>query len=133
MNDEDDILSSEKESAWPLSIRLIQAEKRMEIDFDNHVTFSYPAAYLRVKSPSAQNRKNRDQAHGQTSELTMQDYQGVGIKNVDPVGNYAVRIVFDDGHSTGLYSWAYLYRIGVEQKQRKVKQDVPESSPDHQS
>lgn len=93
--------------AWPTDIRVFRAEQRLEIDFDDGATFDLPAELLRVESPSAE-----VQGHTPSQKVTVGGKRGVGITAVEPVGNYAVRIVFDDGHSTGIYSWPYLYRLG---------------------
>ncbi|HSK38689.1 MAG TPA: DUF971 domain-containing protein [Arenibaculum sp.] len=94
----------------PVEIRLKQAEKRLEIDFDNGRSFSYPAEFLRVESPSAE-----VQGHGPGQKQTIAGRRHVGILAVEPVGNYAIRIRFDDLHDTGLFSWKYLYEIGERQ------------------
>jgi DUF971 family protein len=98
---------------WPLEIRLKQAEKRLEIDFDDGSTFQYPAEYLRVESPSAE-----VQGHGPSQKQLVTGRAQVGIAKIEPVGNYAIRITFDDRHDTGIYSWVYLRLLGVEQDQR---------------
>lgn len=95
---------------WPVEIRVKRAEKRLEIDFDDGRTFSLPAELLRVESPSAE-----VQGHSPRQKTVVAGKRNVGIAAVEPVGNYAVRIVFDDGHATGLYSWKYLYELGVRQ------------------
>ena len=95
---------------WPSEIRYISGERRLEIDFDNGVTFSYPAEFLRVESPSAE-----VQGHGPGQKQLVHGRREVGILAVEPVGNYAVRIKFDDLHDTGIYSWKYLYRLGERQ------------------
>lgn len=97
---------------WPVEIRLKQAEKRLEIDFDDGTRFSYPAEYLRVESPSAE-----VQGHGPSQKQIVAGRAHVGIMSVEPVGNYAVRIKFDDLHDTGIYSWAYLYELGQKQNE----------------
>ena len=95
---------------WPVEIRLKQAEKRLEIDFDDGRSFRYPAEFLRVVSPSAE-----VQGHGPSQRVTVPGRRHVGIIEIEPVGNYAVRLKFDDLHETGIYSWAYLYEIGRDQ------------------
>lgn len=95
---------------WPTEVRLNSAEKRLEIDFDNGESFSIPAELLRVESPSAE-----VQGHGPSQKTTVAGRRHVGIIGVEPVGNYAVRIRFDDLHDTGLFSWRYLYEMGSEQ------------------
>ena len=96
---------------WPVEIRLKTAEKRLEVDFDDGAGFSYPAELLRVESPSAE-----VQGHGPSQKQTIGGKRHVGIVRLEPVGNYAVRIVFDDGHSTGLFSWQYLHMLGRDQE-----------------
>ena len=96
---------------WPVEIRLKTAEKRLEVDFDNGQRFSYPAELLRVESPSAE-----VQGHGPSQKQIVAGKRDIGIARLEPVGNYAVRIVFDDGHSTGLFSWQYLYTLGRDQE-----------------
>lgn len=98
---------------WPLEIRLKKAEKRLEIDFDDGSTIGLPAEYLRVESPSAE-----VQGHGPGQKTLVPGKAAVGIKSLEPIGNYAIRIVFDDGHDTGIYSWAYLRELGLEQEKR---------------
>jgi DUF971 family protein len=95
---------------WPTEIRVKQAEKAIEIDFDNGRTFMYPAEFLRVESPSAE-----VQGHGPDQKQIVPGRRHVGIMAVEPVGHYAVRIKFDDLHDTGIYSWDYLYRLGEDQ------------------
>ncbi len=95
---------------WPGEIRYIAADKRLEIDFDNGVTFTYPAELLRVESPSAE-----VQGHGPGDKKVMAGRRHVGILEIEQVGNYAVRIRFDDLHDTGIFSWQYLYQLGRDQ------------------
>lgn len=96
---------------WPTEIRVLTAERRLEVDFDDGSTASLPAELLRVESPSAE-----VQGHGPSQKVTVPGKRGVGIVRLEPVGNYAVRIVFDDGHDTGIYTWANLHRLGREQE-----------------
>jgi len=98
---------------WPVELRLKTAEKLVEIDFDNGAKFRLPAEYLRVESPSAE-----VQGHGPGEKQLVAGRRHVGILRLEPVGNYAVRIVFDDLHDTGIYSWSYLYELGVERERR---------------
>ncbi len=97
----------------PTEIRLHQAEKRLEVDFADGARFSFPAEYLRVESPSAE-----VQGHGPQQRRTVAGRRHVGIMSVEPVGNYAIRILFDDLHDTGIYSWDYLHALGREQQTR---------------
>ena len=98
---------------WPVEIRLKSAEKLLEIDFDSGETFRLPAEYLRVESPSAE-----VQGHNPSQKQIVPGRRHVGILGVEPVGNYAIRIKFDDLHDTGIYSWTYLYELGREQERR---------------
>ena len=92
---------------WPTEVRVKRSEKEVEIDFDNGVTFTYPAELLRVESPSAE-----VQGHSPSQKTVVAGKARVGIVEVEPVGHYAIRIRFDDGHATGIYSWRYLYEMG---------------------
>jgi len=95
---------------WPTEIRYLSEEKKLVVTFDNGKSFSYPAELLRVESPSAE-----VQGHGPNQKQTVAGRRHVGIMEVEPVGNYAVRLKFDDLHDTGIYSWQYLYRLGRDQ------------------
>ena len=92
---------------WPLEIRYSKERKELEIDFDDGRTFVYPAEFLRVESPSAE-----VQGHSPSEKQTVSGRKHVGIMNIEPVGNYAVKIHFDDLHDTGIFSWAYLRQLG---------------------
>jgi DUF971 family protein len=98
---------------WPVELRLKRAEKRLDIEFDDGTRFSLPAEYLRVESPSAE-----VQGHGPGDKVIVAERAHVGILDLEPVGNYAVRIKFDDLHDTGIVSWDYLHRLGVEYDKR---------------
>ena len=98
---------------WPVELRLKRAEKRLDIEFDDGKEFSLPAEYLRVESPSAE-----VQGHGPGEKIIVAERAHVGIIDLEPVGNYAVRIKFDDLHDTGIYSWDYFYQLGVEYDKR---------------
>ncbi len=102
-----------KTAPWPTELRLRRAEKVLDIGFDDGRRFTLPAEYLRVESPSAE-----VQGHGPGHKVIIAGRAHVGIMNLEPVGNYAVRIKFDDLHDTGIYSWEYLYQLGVEQPKR---------------
>lgn len=91
----------------PTDIRLHQKSRVLEIFFDDGAHFRLPCEYLRVYSPSAEVR-----GHGPGQEVLQVGKENVNISAIEPVGNYAVRLVFDDGHNTGLYSWNVLYRLG---------------------
>jgi DUF971 family protein len=92
---------------WPTEIRYLSAEKQLVVSFDSGETFTYPAEFLRVESPSAE-----VQGHGPSQKQIVSRRRHVGIMEVVPVGNYAVRIKFDDLHDSGIFSWQYLYRLG---------------------
>jgi DUF971 family protein len=95
---------------WPEEIRYVSEGKRLEIGFDNGMRFSYPAELLRVESPSAE-----VQGHGPSDKKVVAGRKHVGILEIEPVGNYAIRIKFDDLHDTGIFSWQYLYQLGENQ------------------
>jgi DUF971 family protein len=92
---------------WPAEIRLKQDEKLLEIAWDDGSSTSYPAELLRVESPSAE-----VQGHGGDQKTIVPSRRHVGILEIEPVGNYAIRIKFDDLHDTGLFSWKYLWGLG---------------------
>jgi DUF971 family protein len=94
-------------------IRLKRAEKVLEVQFDDGETFRLPAELLRVESPSAE-----VQGHSPDQRQLVAGAGDVGILRLEPVGNYAVRIVFDDGHDTGLFTWSYLHELGRDQDMR---------------
>jgi DUF971 family protein len=100
-------------SAAPTEIRLKRAEQALEVAFPDGARFRLPAEYLRVESPSAE-----VQGHGPGQKVIVAGRRHVGILRVEAVGNYAVRIVFDDLHDTGIYSWTYLRALGEEQEGR---------------
>jgi DUF971 family protein len=97
----------------PREIRLKRAEQTLEVTFAAGETHSYPAEYLRVESPSAE-----VQGHGPGQRRVPGGKRDVGIKALEPVGNYAIRVVFDDGHDTGIFSWEYLRTLAREKDKR---------------
>jgi DUF971 family protein len=97
----------------PVEIRVRRASRRLEVDFEGGLHFTYPAEYLRVESPSAE-----VQGHSAKDRVLVAGKIGVGISSVDPIGHYAIRIHFDDGHDTGIFTWDYLLTLGREQTQR---------------
>ena len=99
-------MPASRPTPWPTEIRLKKAEKVLEIDFDDNKTFLLPAELLRVESPSAE-----VQGHG-GEKVIVAGRRHVGIIGLEPVGHYAVRLIFDDLHDTGIYTWAYLYKLG---------------------
>lgn len=98
---------------WPVELRYERATRTLEIAFDNGERFSLPAEYLRVESPSAE-----VQGHGPSQKRTVAGRRHVGIMAIEPMGNYAVKIRFDDLHDTGIFSWSYLYELGRDQTRR---------------
>lgn len=98
-------------SPRPTDIRLHQLSRRLEISFDDGAQFSLPCEYLRVYSPSAEVR-----GHGAGQEVLQTGKEEVNIVGIEPVGLYAVKLTFSDAHDTGLYSWDYLYDLGVNQQ-----------------
>lgn len=97
----------------PTEIRLRKKSRLLVVGFDDDRTFELPFEYLRVYSPSAEVR-----GHGPGQEVLQTGKEDVDIKALYPVGHYALRIEFDDGHDTGLYSWNYLYELGSEMESR---------------
>ena len=97
-------------SPWPTEIRLNPARDVLSVAFDNDERFELRAEYLRVESPSAEVR-----GHGGGPRQIVLGKQDVKISGLEPVGNYALRIGFDDGHDSGLFSWDYLHRLGREE------------------
>jgi DUF971 family protein len=97
----------------PTDIALHQKSRVLEITFDDGACFKLPCEYLRVYSPSAE-----VQGHGPGQQVLQLGKEYVGITEIEPVGNYAVRLVFDDGHNTGIFSWNYLYELGAKQEQK---------------
>jgi DUF971 family protein len=102
-----------KSRSWPAELRLAKDRRSLTISFEDGTSFVLPAEYLRVESPSAE-----VQGHNPDERITVAGKREVGIMEVNPVGNYAVRLVFDDMHSTGIYSWDYFHQLGREQDTR---------------
>ena len=99
--------------AWPVEIRLLRDRRALQVSFDDGRIFDLSAELLRVTSPSAE-----VQGHSEAERKTVGGKRNVTILSVDPVGNYAVRLGFDDMHSTGIYSWAFLHDLGVNAARR---------------
>lgn len=95
---------------FPTEIRLHKAEKILEVSFEDGRKFSFPSELLRVESPSAEVK-----GHGPGQRVTVAGRRHVSVMLIEMVGNYAVRLVFDDLHDTGIYSWEYLYELGLNQ------------------
>ena len=96
---------------FPTEIKLHQNSRVMEIAFSDGRGFRLPYEFLRVYSPSAEVR-----GHGPGQEVLQTGKRAVEIRSIEPVGSYAVQPVFSDGHSTGIYSWDYLYELGENQE-----------------
>lgn len=93
----------------PIAINLHQKSRVLEIEYDDGERFNLSCEYLRVHSPSADVK-----GHGPRQEVLQVGKENVNIEKIEPVGNYAIRLIFDDKHATGLYSWGYLYELGIE-------------------
>ncbi|MBL1259753.1 MAG: DUF971 domain-containing protein [Thiotrichaceae bacterium] len=100
-------MSAQTKKHRPTEIRLHQKSRVLEVTFDNGAEFRLPCEFLRVHSPSAE-----VQGHGAGQETLQLGKELVNIKEIEPVGAYAVKLHFDDGHNTGLFSWEFLYRVG---------------------
>jgi DUF971 family protein len=98
-------------SPIPTEIKLHQQSRVMEVAFNDDSRFTMPFEYLRVFSPSAEVR-----GHGPGQEVLQVGKKNIDIKNIEPVGQYAVVLVFSDGHDSGIYSWDYLYDLGAKQE-----------------
>ena len=95
---------------WPEEIRLTKSKSLLDVRFDDGKSFSLSAELLRVESPSAE-----VQGHGPGQKTTPVGKRDILIKSIEPVGNYAIRIGFSDGHNTGIFSWNTLYDYGLRQ------------------
>ena len=94
---------------WPAEIRVARDRRSLTVAFQDGPTVAIPAELLRVESPSAE-----VQGHGAGDKTLVPGKAGVTISAIEPVGNYAIRIGFDDGHSTGIYPWRYLHKLGTQ-------------------
>ena len=92
---------------WPTELRLHKDRKALTVAFDDGASFELPAEYLRVRSPSAE-----VQGHSPAERRVVGGKREVRILELQPVGNYAVRLLFDDTHSTGIFTWEYLFELG---------------------
>jgi DUF971 family protein len=100
-------------AAWPTELKLDKEKRVLTVSFDDGQSFALPAEMLRVLSPSAE-----VQGHSPEQRVTVPGKKNVHILRLEPVGNYAVRIIFDDGHDTGLFVWEYLRDLGENQDAR---------------
>ena len=91
----------------PVELRYERSRRTLVVTFDDGARFELPASYLRTHSPSAEVR-----GHGQSEPKVMTGKERVDIRAIEPIGSYAVQIVFDDGHDSGIYSWSFLYDLG---------------------
>lgn len=101
----------DSKTPMPTEIKLHQKSRMLEIAFSDGQRFELPCEFLRVYSPSAEVR-----GHGHGQEVLQVGKKNVEITDVQPVGSYAVQLVFSDGHDSGLYSWDYLYDLGINQE-----------------
>lgn len=100
-------------ATWPTELKLDKDKRVLSVTFDDGAQFALPAELLRVLSPSAE-----VQGHSPEQRVTVPGKKNVRIVQMEPVGTYAVRITFDDGHNTGLYMWDYLRDLGENQEAR---------------
>ena len=103
------VMSSAPSEPLATQIRLRRASRLLEVSFADGSRFELPFEYLRVHSPSAEVK-----GHGPGQEVLVLGKENVGVAAIEPVGRYAVKLVFDDGHDTGLYTWKYLHELGRE-------------------
>ena len=107
-------------------LRLRRASRVLEVSFSDGSRFELPFEYLRVHSPSAEVK-----GHGPGQEVLVLGKENVGIVGVEPVGQYAVKLVFDDGHDTGLYTWKYLHELGRERQEKWARYLERKSQAQH--
>ena len=98
----------EHNGPFPTELRLEKVQRILVIEFDDGQRFELPCSYLRTHSPSAEVR-----GHGLSEPMLLTGKDEVNVESIEPVGNYAVILTFDDGHKTGIYSWPFLYELGV--------------------
>jgi DUF971 family protein len=101
------------DTVWAEELTVSRVERLLRIRFDDGALFELPAEYLRTQSPSAE-----VQGHNEAQRQTVGGKRLVGISGAEPVGNYAVRLIFDDGHSTGIFTWTYLHELGRDRETR---------------
>ena len=100
----------------PLEIKLRTRSRLLEVAFDDGSRYELPFEYLRVHSPSAEVK-----GHGPGQEVLVLGKENVGISAIEPIGQYAVKLVFDDGHDTGLFTWKYLHELGRDREANWAK------------
>ena len=96
-----------EKKVYPVSINLLQKSRLLNLEFDDGSAFELSCEFLRVHSPSAEVR-----GHGPGQSVLQIGKESVGIDEIEPIGNYAIKLCFDDGHDSGIYSWDYLYDLG---------------------
>ena len=106
-------LMNTQDRPWPRELRLRSGGRQLDISFDDGTSVILEAEYLRVESPSAE-----VQGHGASQKKLVTGKQAVTIQKLEPVGNYAIRVSFDDGHDSGLFTWDYLYELADEKDSR---------------
>jgi DUF971 family protein len=97
----------------PVTIRLRKASRQITLEYEDGTSFDLPFEYLRVYSPSAEVK-----GHGPGQGILQTGKENVRVSSIEPIGNYALRLVFDDGHDTGLYTWQYLYELGAQRDEK---------------
>ncbi|MET0545557.1 MAG: DUF971 domain-containing protein [Caulobacterales bacterium] len=102
-------MSADADAAWPVDLVFDRTQKSLHVAFDDGAKFDIPFELLRVESPSAE-----VQGHGPSQKVVVTGKADVGVTKAEPVGRYAVRIIFDDGHDSGLFTWPYLRKLGRE-------------------
>jgi DUF971 family protein len=99
-------------SATAVEIKLRKASRLLAVRFDDGAAFDLPFEYLRVFSPSAEVA-----GHGPGQDVLQIGKEDVRVTSIEPIGHYAIRLIFDDGHDTGLYTWDYLHELGIKQRE----------------
>jgi DUF971 family protein len=100
----------------PTEIRLEKSRRMLVVEFDDGASFELPCEYLRTHSPSAEVR-----GHGLSEPKLLTGKASVNITRIEPIGSYAVVLHFDDGHNTGIYSWSFLYELGVNMEANQAR------------
>lgn len=100
------------QTPWPTDIEVSKADKTLSVTFDDGEAFTFTAEFLRVNSPSAE-----VQGHSPSERVTVPGKKAVGFIGIEEVGNYAIKIIFDDQHDSGLFTWAELYRMGRQKEE----------------
>jgi DUF971 family protein len=111
-------MTENKPNRWPTELRLKAGKKTLQVSFDDGLQADLPAELLRVYSPSAE-----VQGHGSGPKMLVLGKENVTIRSIERVGSYAVRLVFDDGHDTGFYTWAYLEEFAQTVDEKRAAYD----------